>query len=64
MRTQLVVPRFLRLVTDGFLNGVVVGGSMFHIVIATHSILLVGIEFGLKNVREHLDVETTSTVTF
>ena len=37
---------------------------MFHIVIATHSILLVGIEFGLKNVREHLDVETTSTVTF
>ncbi len=28
VRTHLVIPRFLRLVTDGFLDGIIVGGSM------------------------------------
>ena len=60
--TQLVVPGLLRLVGDSLFNIIVVLCGMLHVVVATHSILLMGIEVGLQNVREHLDVIASRAV--
>ena len=42
----------------------IVVSGMLHIIVATHGILLVGVEFGLQNVAEHLYVVAAGAVAF
>ena len=60
--TYLEVPRFLGLVADSVLYIIVVLCCMFYIVVAAHGILLVGVEVGLQDVGEHLDVVAAHAV--
>ena len=64
MGSYFVVPRLLGLIGDGFLNIIVVLCGMFYIIIATHGILLMSVEFGLEHVGEHLDIVASGTVAF
>ena len=59
---NLVVPRLLGFVGDGLLDRVIIGRGMLHVIVATHGILLMGVELGLEHIAEHLDVVATGTI--
>ena len=63
MGSQLVVPTHFRFIRDRLIHLLIILSRMRNIIITTHRSLTVGIQFCLKNIAEHLDVITTSTIT-
>ena len=60
--TNLIVPTLLWLVCDSLVDSIIVGSSVLHIVVTTHSILLMGIQLGLQHIAKHLEVVATSAI--
>ena len=62
MGSHLVVPGNFGLVRNRLVHLFVIFRRMRHVVIATHRLLAVGIQVGLQNVAEHLDIVSSGTV--
>lgn len=59
---QLVVPRSLWFIGDGVVDVVVIIVGMRYVIVATHGLLTIGVQLGLQDVAEHLDVVTTCSI--
>ena len=62
MGSHLVVPGNFGLVRNRLVYLFVIFRRMRHVVIAMHRLLAVGIQFGLQNVAEHLNIVSSGTV--
>ena len=63
MGTQLKIPTGFGLIGYGFVNTAIVLGGVGNVVVSLHGVLPMVIQFCLKYVTKHLDVETSRPVT-